>query len=154
MARVVLRGLLIVLLGATLGFVSNQLNPKRIPIITPPRPKVNPEEFVALDKAHELWQGGNVLFFDARKPEDFQAGHIANALNLPSEDFEQHFPQVAPMLSADSAIIVYCDGTECELSHHLAGLLRPQGYTNIHILSNGWTAWRTAGFPVETNSVK
>ncbi len=154
MAQVVQRAALIVLLGAALGLLSNSISPKGIPLITPPKRVPKAEEFLPLDKAHELWQSGSAVFFDARKEEDFDAGHILNALNLPAEEFEQQYPKVAPMLTPESPIVVYCDGTECELSHHLADQLRPQGYTNIHILYNGWTAWRTAGFPVETNAVK
>ena len=87
---------------------------------------------------------------DARKPADFEAGHIANALSLPVEEFQEHYTKLASILSPESPVVAYCDGTECELSHHLADELRGQGHTNVHILFNGWTAWRTNGFPTET----
>jgi len=36
---------------------------------------------------------------------------------------------------ANSAIVCYCDGTECDLSHTLAEHLRQNGFKNIHILA-------------------
>jgi rhodanese-related sulfurtransferase len=144
------RALLIVFLGALMGLLSNAVSPKRIPFITPPKKAPKPEEFIALPKAHELWSGGNAFFLDARRPADFEAGHIANALNLPAEEFEQHFPTLAPMLSPESPLVVYCDGVECDLSHRLVEELRQHGYTNVHMLFNGWTAWHDAQFPVES----
>lgn len=152
MAQVVQRAALIVALGVILGLVSNAVVPKSIPLITPPKKAHQPEEYIPLQKAHELWGGGAAVFLDARKPADFEAGHIAQALNLPQEEFEEYFPKLAPMLAPDSPAIVYCDGTECELSHRLADQLKQQGFTDIHILFNGWTAWREAGFPVETGA--
>ena len=148
------RALLIVLLGAGVGLLSNAVSPKGIPLITPPKKVPKAEEYLPLDKAHELWSTGATLFFDARRPEDYAEGHIANALNLPVEDFQQFYPKVAPMLAPDSTIVVYCNGTECELSHRLATELHQLGYTNVHMLFNGWAAWRSAGFPTEAGPAK
>jgi rhodanese-related sulfurtransferase len=150
MWQAIQRALLIVMLGATLGLLSNGISPKGIPLVTPPKKAVKPDEFIPLQQARQLWSGGNAFFLDARKPDDYAAGHIGNALSLPVEQFQEHYPKLAPMLAPDSPIVAYCDGTECELSHHLADQLRQQGHTNVHILFNGWTAWRTNGLPVET----
>jgi rhodanese-related sulfurtransferase len=154
MAQVGQRALLIILLGVTLGLLSNAISPRGIPLITPPKKVPKQEELIPLQKAHDLWDSGNAFFLDARKPADFEAGHIANALNLPVEEFPEYFLNVAPKLSLDSPIVVYCDGIACELSHHLADQLRQNGYTNVHILFNGMTTWRTAGFPVESAPAK
>jgi rhodanese-related sulfurtransferase len=154
MVQLVQRGLLILVLGTTLGLLSNALSPKGIPLITPPKMAPKAEEFIPLHQAHELWGSGNAFFLDARNPEDFEGGHIANALNLPAENFEQEFVKLAPMLPTDSPLVLYCDGTECELSHRLRNQLRQSGYTNAHILFNGWTAWSKAGYPVQKSAVK
>lgn len=145
------RVLLIVLLGAGLGLLNNALSPKGVPLITPPKKAPNPDEFIALEKARELWDSGG-FFLDARSPEDFEAGHIANALNLPVEAFDEHFVKLAPMLPPDAPVIIYCDGEDCELSHRLAARLKESGFTDVHMLFNGWTVWRKAGFPAETGA--
>jgi rhodanese-related sulfurtransferase len=142
-----LRGLIIILLGTGLGFAANQISPRGIPLITPPnQPALG--EIIDLNHARALWQNGTVLFLDARQPDDYAAGHIGNALNLPALSFDQHFGEIAPLLTPHSELVLYCDGTECDLSHRLADNLRQLGYTNLHILFNGWTVWNQAGLPV------
>ena len=155
MAKVLLRAFLILLLGTGLGLLTNALSPRGIPLITPPKQAPKVDEFIPLPKAHELWSSGNGFFLDARKPADFEAGHIPNALNLPVEEFQDYYAsKFSMMLAPDSPIVAYCDGTECELSHHLADQLRQAGHTNVHILYNGWTAWKSAGYPVESGPAK
>jgi rhodanese-related sulfurtransferase len=150
MAQTFLRVFLLVAIGASIGLLSNGFSPKGIPLITPPKKTPQPEDFLSLERAFELWSSGMAYMLDARKPEDFAAGHIAHAYNLPADNFEEHFVRLAPMLSPETELIVYCEGTECELSHRLADNLQQFGYTNVHMLYNGWAAWRDAGYPVET----
>lgn len=142
------RALLILVLGAGLGLLNNAISPRGISLITPPKKAPQPEEFISLEKAHSLWITGDAIFLDARAPADFEAGHIANSLNLPADAFDEHFVSLAPMLAPEGQMVVYCDGVDCELSHHLADRLRGNGFLNVHMLFNGWTVWREAGFPV------
>jgi rhodanese-related sulfurtransferase len=138
MRKTLYRAVLIVLIGMGLGLVGNAISPRGIPLIAPPKKQPKPEEFIALEKAKELWESGSAIFLDAREPIDYTAGHIGNALNLPALAFERHFSEIAPMLTPESPVVVYCDGKECELSHRLADSLRQVGYTNVHMLYNGW----------------
>ncbi len=146
--------LLIVLVGFGLGLVGNAVSPRGIPLIAPPKKQPKPEEFIKLEKAKELWDAGTAIFLDAREPADYAAGHIGNALNLPAQSFEKHIAEMTPMLTPESQIVVYCDGKECELSHRLANSLNQSGYTNVHMLFNGWTTWTNAGFPAEQGERK
>jgi rhodanese-related sulfurtransferase len=143
------RVLLILFLGAGLGLLNNAISPKSIPLVTPPKKAPDPGEFIPLEQARELWTGGGFVL-DARSPEDFEAGHIANALNLPAEEFDEYFVKLAPMLPLDAPVIVYCDGEDCELSHRLTARLKEQGFSSVHMLFNGWTVWQAAGLPTET----
>lgn len=139
--------LVILLLGLGLGLAGNKVSSRGLPLIAPPLKTDSADEYLALDRARELWQGGTALFLDAREPADYAAGHIGNALNLPAQSFEQHFGSLAPMLTPESRLVLYCDGQECELSHRLRESLRQLGFTNVDLLRNGWTAWRQAGLP-------
>jgi rhodanese-related sulfurtransferase len=150
MAQTLQRIFLLLAFGAGLGLLVNAVSPKSIPLITPPKKIPQPEEFITLEKAYELWSSGTAFILDARKPEDFAAGHIAQAHNLPADKFEEHFVSLAPLLPPDAELIVYCEGDECEMSQRLADSLRQFGFSNVHMLHNGWTAWRNAGYPVET----
>jgi rhodanese-related sulfurtransferase len=141
------QALVILLVGAGLGLAANAISPRGLPLIAVPKPAAALEEYLPLERAKALWYDGRTLFLDAREPEDYAAGHIGNALNLPAQSFAQHFGEIAPMLTPASVLVLYCDGNECDLSHRLRESLRPLGYTNTHLLFNGWTAWRQAGLP-------
>ena len=141
------QALAIVLFGAGLGLGANLISPHGIPVERRPV-AVAPENFVPLEQAAQLWRQGGALFLDAREPGDFAAGHIGNAVNLPVQSFAEHFGEVAPMLTPEAVLVVYCDGPECDLSGQLARRLREQGQKQVQILFNGWTAWRAAGLPV------
>jgi rhodanese-related sulfurtransferase len=147
MRRTIQRSLVIVLVGATLGLVANAISPRRIPLITPAKARVSGQEFIPLAPAHDFWSTGAAFFLDARSPADYVAGHIANSFNLPAEEFNSHWTQVASFLTTGSVIVCYCDGVECDLSHRLAEQLRLRGYTNVRILQNAWTEWNKAGYP-------
>jgi rhodanese-related sulfurtransferase len=154
MRRILQQASVILLLGFALGLAGNQASPRGLPLITPPKKAIKADEFIALEKAKELWYGGATLFLDAREPADYAAGHIGNALNLPAQSFEQHFSEIAPILSPDSSMVLYCDGMDCELSHRLQKSLRQLGYTNTHLLFDGWKSWREAGLPTTEKGKK
>ncbi len=154
MFKTVQRACLLVLIGGVLGLLGNALSPKGVPLVTPPKKEPKKDEFTPLTKAHELWSSGTTFFLDARRSDDYEAGHIPNAVSLPVEEFGEKYPKVAPLLTPEASIVVYCNGTECELSHQLATLLKEQGYTNVHMLFNGWTTWTNAGYPTETGPGK
>jgi rhodanese-related sulfurtransferase len=153
MWRTVQRSLVIVLVSAVVGLAANAVRwdvdkhgkSRRISVITPPKEPILPQDTLPLEEARQLWQSGAAFFLDARAPADYAAGHIAGAFNLPAEAFEDNYPKVAPLLSPDSSIVVYCDGVQCDLSHELTTRLRQLGFKNVHILMNGWTVWHKAG---------
>ena len=154
MSNILQQAALIVLIGAFVGVAGNQTSPRGIPLIAPPKIVSATSEFITLEEAKALWLGGASVFLDAREPVDFLAGHIGNAFNLPAQSFEQHFGEVAPMLSPGSGLVLYCDGRECELSHRLQASLHQLGYKNTHILFNGWSAWREAGLPTAQGGLR
>ena len=150
MWRTLQRALLIVVAGAVLGLAANAISPRRIPFITPPKAAPQAQDTVTLQEAQQLWAGGSSFFLDARASSDYTAGHIAGALSLPVEEFDDRYQQVAGMLTPDSVIIVYCDGLDCDLSHRLMAKLHDMGYHNVRLIVNGWTTWHTAGLTTHT----
>jgi len=137
--------LVIVLGGAVLGLAANAGSPLRIALLTPPKAPPHAADVVTLQEAKALWNSGTALFLDARATADYQAGHIAGALSLPIDEFDNHYPQIQPMLTTDTTIVAYCDGLDCDLSHRLIDRLRELDYHNVRLLVNGWTTWHAAG---------
>ena len=107
---------------------------------------------VSPKEAFKKYQGGKVLFIDARYYEDFLKGHIKGALNLPYHRFDENFDQVVDRLERWDELITYCDGEDCDLGINLADKLRMLGFFRVSYLINGWTVWQEHDYPVELNN--
>ena len=91
------------------------------------------------------------VFLDARKPEDYQEGHIPGALDFSALEINKFAPLVLPQLPDKSQeLICYCIGGDCTLSTELAEMLKGQGYTHVEVYEGGWPEWKKAGYPVQT----
>ncbi len=104
---------------------------------------------IALEEARELFERDAAVFLDARPPDQYAEGHIRGALNMPWQDFDAYFMELAERLDGASSIVTYCDGETCELSHELALFLTDMGFADARVLVNGWTIWQEAGLPAE-----
>ncbi len=78
---------------------------------------------------------------DARTPESYSKGHIGSAVNVYGGEVEGRIPELLGMVPTDRVILIYCDGGECELSHHVANALKQFGYGPIYIFTGGWAEW-------------
>lgn len=84
---------------------------------------------VSGDEAKQLVQRGAVLL-DVRTPQEFAAGHIDGARNIPVQELEQKLSALPAQKSAP--IVVYCrSGAR---SAKAASVLRNAGYTEVHDL--------------------
>ncbi len=104
---------------------------------------------ISLEQAAERFEKEAALFLDARPQDQYLKGHILGALNLPWQEVDQHFMEMADRIDGSEMIITYCDGESCDLSHGLALFLKEMGYENVRVLVNGWTVWQEAGLPVD-----
>ena len=149
MKRIFQRALWIILAGTIAGLVFNVVAPRRIPYIRPPRPSLALADRIELAPSRALWENGDAIFLDARVAKDYLAGHVPGALNLPVETFDKAFRVVRPRLAVEMSLVLYCDGERCDSSLRLLMQLRTLGYTNTHVLVNGWTVWRQAKLPTK-----
>ena len=105
---------------------------------------------VTPEKAEQLHADGEAVFVDARSQWEYQEGHIPGAILVPSHEAAQYLAEFRKKVpDTSSAIITYCDGEYCPLSKDLASVLRNNGYTNVHVLVNGWGVWQSRGYAVE-----
>ena len=58
-----------------------------------------------------------------RLPEEFAAGHIPGAVNIPLSDLEKHLNE----LDARQEIVAYCRGPHCVLAFDAVAKLREKG---------------------------
>ena len=77
------------------------------------------------------------LVVDVRRPDEFETGHIPNAINVPNEDINTTQPEALPEL--DRVLLVYCRSGR--RSKEAAQKLANMGYTNVYEFGgiNEWT---------------
>lgn len=86
---------------------------------------------------------GLVTVLDVRPAEEFAAGHVPGAVNVPLETLEQFLDQ----LGSDQEIVAYCRGPHCVLAFDAVAKAREKGI-NARRLEDGFPEWRLAGLPV------
>jgi len=106
--------------------------------------------WIAQDEARQLLGNPEVVFVDCRSTLQYQAGHIASALSIPS-DQPAITRAVERVLAAAASIVAYCDAhSGCESSHRLAARLSELGYPDVKILRDGMPGWLERGYPAES----
>ena len=88
-----------------------------------------------------------VTVLDVRPQEEFEAGHVQGAINIPINELEQHLQQFDP----SQEIVAYCRGPHCILSFDAVAQLRDNGF-KARRLEDGYPEWKIAGLPTETSS--
>jgi rhodanese-related sulfurtransferase/DNA-binding HxlR family transcriptional regulator len=90
---------------------------------------------------------GLVTVIDVRPPEEFAAGHVPGAVNIPLGKLEERLDE----LVGTQEIVAYCRGPYCVLAFDAVARLREKGI-NARRLEDGFPEWKTAGFPIEQDS--
>jgi rhodanese-related sulfurtransferase len=83
------------------------------------------------------------ILIDARTREEYQEAHIANALSIPENKFEES----ASFLPADKnrQMVFYCNGVKCGKSKKAATKAAARGYKNILLYGEGFPVWEEKG---------
>lgn len=69
----------------------------------------------------------NCIIVDVRREDEFETGHIPNAVNVPLEDIEDIAED--ELTNKDALLLVYChSGRRSKMA---CGILESLGYTNI-----------------------
>jgi rhodanese-related sulfurtransferase/DNA-binding transcriptional ArsR family regulator len=89
-------------------------------------------------------RNGLVTVLDVRPPEEFAAGHVPGAVNIPVHELEKRLGE----LPKRKEVVAYCRGPYCLMSYDAVALLRRKGL-KARRLEDGLPEWRVAGLPVE-----
>lgn len=101
-------------------------------------------EAVSQDELLTRSRQGLVTVLDVRPAEEFSAGHLAGAINIPLTELQDRIDE----LPSDQEVIAYCRGPYCVLAYDAVMMLRTKGF-DAHRLDGGLPEWRIAGLPVE-----
>jgi rhodanese-related sulfurtransferase/DNA-binding transcriptional ArsR family regulator len=87
---------------------------------------------------------GLVTVLDVRPPDEFAAGHLPNAVNIPLRDLTRRVGK----LPKKQEVVAYCRGPYCVLAFEAVAMLRSRGF-EARRLEDGYPQWEAAGLPVE-----
>lgn len=106
---------------------------------------------IPLNEAYLAHQNGTALFLDARSHDEYEAGHIFGAVNLPAHALMDSLPYLEN-LNPNRLIITYCDGADCNASIDLAANLKLMDFPKVAYFFGGWQEWIDAGYPIAGNT--
>lgn len=119
------------------------------------KPLAHPYQEVTLEQVMAVFkdpntQNGLNVFVDARKSEDYEAGHIPGAIQADHYQLEKYLEAVMERASAADKVIVYCTGGECEDSIFMCADLLEAGLSKdvIFLFPGGWKEWEKSGMPI------
>ncbi|MEP7181788.1 MAG: metalloregulator ArsR/SmtB family transcription factor [Betaproteobacteria bacterium] len=87
---------------------------------------------------------GLVTVIDVRPPEEYAAGHIRGAINVPLTDLKKRLNE----FPRDQEIVAYCRGPYCVMAFEAVAELRKKG-RRARRLEEGFPEWKSAGLPVD-----
>jgi len=86
---------------------------------------------------------GLVTVLDVRPPDEYAAGHLPQAVNIPLRELARRLRE----LPKGQEVVAYCRGPYCVLAFEAVALLRARGFT-VRRLEDGYPEWQAAGLPV------
>jgi rhodanese-related sulfurtransferase len=89
-------------------------------------------------------KNGLITVLDVRPAEEYAAGHLPGAINVPVDRLEKYLSK----LPKRKEVLAYCRGPYCLMSFEAVEKLRKRGF-KAKRLENGYPEWRAAGLPVE-----
>ncbi len=95
--------------------------------------------------AVQLINREKAVVIDVCGADEYAAGHVVGAKNVPLADLEQRLPAVAKN-KATPLVLVCASGVRAQRAVAVAQKL---GYANVQALAGGIKAWQAAGMPVE-----
>jgi rhodanese-related sulfurtransferase len=96
-----------------------------------------------IELQRKIEDGENLVVMDVRREEDFRAGHIPGAINLPEAQW-----QTLQGLCKDVPNYIYCYSQTCHLASRAAQLFAREGYPVVE-MEGGFQAWEENKLEVE-----
>ena len=94
-------------------------------------------------EATQLINRARTTILDVRTPEEFAAGHLRDAKNIPLSDLGSRIGELDKQKT--KAVVVVCkQGTRADKA---VKMLQKAGFDDVVSLDGGLTAWTAAGLP-------
>ncbi|MBN1540615.1 rhodanese-like domain-containing protein [candidate division KSB1 bacterium] len=103
---------------------------------------------ITIEQMQYLLETDAAIALDARSPQEFAAGHLPGARNLPLEELYEH-EETIQKWSKNKWLATYCDGPPCDQGEVLAWELTGRGFDRVAIFAPGTMGWQAAGLPLQ-----
>lgn len=89
----------------------------------------------------------SMRIIDVREPDEYAAGHLPGAVNIPRGMLEFKVSGEADWQNPEQAVLLYCktSGRATLATCSLQSL----GFTQVRSMAGGFDAWQAAGLPIE-----
>ena len=107
------------------------------------------KEIDANELKKKLDQGESFVLIDCREQEEWESGHIRQALLAPLSDFENQLTKLESdgTINKDKLIVVHCRSGKRSMM--TCQLLSERGHRRLLNVEGGILGWKEEGFPVE-----
>jgi len=90
------------------------------------------------------------MLIDTTTPEEYAAGHIRGALNLPMEKLDaETLARLVP--DKKERIVFYCEDGECNSASAAAAKAMELGFEKVYKYRTGFKDWKDKGYAIEVS---
>ena len=147
--RIIVEAVVICVVMTAVALAANSVRKEGIDLVRNPQaPQTSGAKNVDLAAAKKLFDTPGVTFIDTRDKDEFEAGHIQGAINIPYHDAETLVSEKLENADPDAPIVTYCSGENCNSSTVVAMQLVDDGFSHVSIFFGGWPEWKKAKYPV------
>ncbi|WP_174874145.1 rhodanese-like domain-containing protein [Vogesella oryzae] len=101
----------------------------------------------SLQQAQQQLATDQLLVLDVREPDEYAAGHLAGAVNIPRGLLEFRLSGDPALADVGRKVVVYCkSGGRSAMA---AKVMQDMGYQDVQSMAGGFDAWAAAGLPLE-----
>ena len=93
----------------------------------------------------QLMNREKAVVVDVCETEEFAAGHVAGARNIPLNDLEKRLPEVVKNKTLPVVLVCQTGGR----AQRALGIAKSLGYDKAVVLGGGLGAWKEANLPLE-----
>ena len=101
-------------------------------------------EPVSRKELSQRLRDGLVTVLDVRPEDEYAAGHVSKAINIPLRELTRRLRQIPKKRE----VVAYCRGPYCVLAFEAVAILRGRGF-KARRLEDGYPEWKAAGLPTD-----
>lgn len=92
-------------------------------------------------QVRKMLNNTDTVFIDARLADDFKAGHLEGAINVPVDANDVQRREALAEIDKDTRIVVYCQSAGCKFAEIVAIKLMSDGFSNVSLFKGDWNKW-------------